>query len=223
MSEKMENTLRDCQLASLGKMLAGYTHELKNHLAIINESSGLMGDLLDMTEGEDEQTRKRFKKIIATIGERISQANIMARHLSSFAHRMDMPLSVFNVNDGLDEEITLIERFARLKSILLKKNLQQELPSIYSNPSLFQFVVFAEIHKIVDRCENGGEIIVSSSQQDQDVVVSLEGIGLYGEWQDKSSLQMSEAVNYAVKKMDISLNVEEFENRQKITLTLPAV
>ncbi|MCK5515752.1 MAG: hypothetical protein KAI39_02670, partial [Desulfobulbaceae bacterium] len=95
----MENRLRDSQLAFLGKLLAGYTHELKNHLAIINESSGLMDDLLEMSGGGDEKLHKRFKKIIATIGERISRANTMAMYLNRVAHRMDFPLSSCNVND----------------------------------------------------------------------------------------------------------------------------
>ena len=101
----MENRLRDSQLASLGKLLAGYTHELKNHLAIINESSGLM----------DDRIRERFKKIIVTIGECISQANTMAMYLNRVAHRMDVPASTFNVNDLLIEELALMKRFAAEK------------------------------------------------------------------------------------------------------------
>ena len=41
---------RELQLAYLGKLMAGLSHELKNHLAIIKESNGLIEDLLSLEE-----------------------------------------------------------------------------------------------------------------------------------------------------------------------------
>lgn len=221
----MENTLRDSQLASLGKLLAGYTHELKNHLAIINESSGLMGDLLDMSGGEDDKTRQRFKKIIATISVRISQANSMAKILNNLAHHMDLPSSVFHVNTLLLDELALIERFARLKSISFDRNLQEDLPSIFNNPSLLQFILFSLVSDLLGRLDSDSTIKFSTLQQGEDIEILIETIGECSPAAGAGdSENMSEVLNFAAEKMNIFFSQETLAGNQlKTTLTLPGV
>lgn len=223
MSVKMENTLRESQLAVIGKLLAGYTHELKNHLAIINESNGLMGDLLDMTEGEDDQTRLRFKKIIVTIGERISQANTMAMYLNSFAHRMDTPLSNFDVNDLLIEELALIDRVARLNNIQIKQNLQDDMPSVFNNPSLFQFAIFTFIHELIGKLSDGDVIEISSLVKNQMIHVYMETTGQWVNTPESSEPdQMEEVLQFVAAKMDIGFKrMVPIPDRLKIILALP--
>ncbi len=224
MRMKLENTLRDRQLASVGKLLAGYTHELKNHLAIINESSGLMADLLGMTESEDEQTRVRFKKIINTIGERIREANGMANHLNSFAHRMDTSLSSFNVNDLLIEELALIDRVARLKNIRLKVNLQDNIPPITNNPSLFQFIIFMIIQELTNSLAAGSVIEISSHINDQIIRVCLSSTEPLDTIPESPEPDNSdEVLQFVAAKMNIGLNrTPPGSDPYQIILTLPS-
>lgn len=203
----MENRLRESQLVFLGKLLAGYTHELKNHLAIINESSGLMDDLLMMSEGGDEKLRLRFQKIIVTIGERISAANIMAMYLNRIAHRMDSPLSHCNVNDLLTEELALMERFGAMKNISFDKNLQKEIPSVYSNPSLLQFIIFSLVNDLLERLASGSVIRFSSSAKGDDIEVHIESSGQFEN--DGGSVDpglMAQSLDFACGKMGVNLH-----------------
>ncbi len=202
----MENTLRDSQLTCLGKLLAGYTHELKNHLAIINESSGLMDDLLGMSEGEDDRLRQRFKKIIGTIGERISRANTMATYLNRIAHRMDFPLSQCNVNDLLIEELALMERSAAMKNISFDKNLQKEVPSIYNNPSLLQFIIFSLVNEFIEKLATGAVIQLFSHVKGENIELGIESTGPFvSVGEEGDSGQMFNILDFAAEKMDISL------------------
>ncbi len=54
-----ERQLREQQLESWGRLLAGLSHELKNHLGIIRESGGLIGDILR----EEAAFLQRFAKM----------------------------------------------------------------------------------------------------------------------------------------------------------------
>lgn len=74
-----------------------------------------MDVLLEMSQGGGDKLHEKFKKIIVTIGECISQANAMAMYLNRVVHRMDHPTSTFNVNDLLIEELALMNRFAAMK------------------------------------------------------------------------------------------------------------
>ncbi len=220
----MENRLRDSQLASLGKLLAGYTHELKNHFAIINESSGLMDDLLEMSEGGDDKLHERFKKIIITIGERISQANTMAMYLNRVAHRMDVPASTFNVNDLLIEELALMNRFAAMKQISFETTLQDDIPSIFNNPSLLQFVIFSLVHELLDSLESGSTIRFFSYMVGQDVEIAVESGAVVSNGDELvGSDPMFQILNFAVEKMNIGFNRQSSGGEKlKFTLTLPA-
>ncbi|OEU84068.1 MAG: hypothetical protein BA873_12475 [Desulfobulbaceae bacterium C00003063] len=220
----MENRLRDSQLAALGKLLAGYTHELKNHLAIINESSGLMDDLLEMSEGGDDKLHERFKKIIITIGERISQANTMAMYLNRVAHRMDVPASTFNVNDLLIEELALMNRFAAMKQISFELNLQEDIPSLYNNPSLLQFMIFSLVNELLETLESGSAIRFFSSMREQDVEIIIESGSAPVDNGDElvASGQMSQILDFAAGKMNIGFNRQVSGGEHlKFTLTLP--
>ena len=225
MSENEENNLRENQLAGLGSLLAGYTHELKNHLGIINESSGLMGDILDMSETVDEQTRERFQKIITTIGERVAQANTMAKFLNSLAHRMDEPVSSFLLNDLLLEELAFLARFARLKSITLKNNLHEELPAVNNNPGLVQFIVFTLIQKTITQLDSGSEILLASAVENQDIVVTMDFANAPDQpVMGKNSSKTDEALRLAMTKMNLTFKEDCPEpDQRRITMVIPSL
>jgi signal transduction histidine kinase len=220
-NDNNEHILRDSQLASLGKMLAGYSHELKNHLAIINESAGLMDDLLEMGTIDDEQSVQRFKKSITLIWERINQADTMAKYMNSFAHKMDIPVSSFDVNELLNEELAFLERFFLIKSASLQKELQSDLPSVRNNPSLLQFVIFAYIHRIIAGIDSGGEIEVSSQLKGQDILIIIEASNIPASVIDPDSSDEI-AIKYALHKMGIAMTEETLtDDRSKTTLIVP--
>ena len=218
-----ENILRDSQLASLGKMLAGYSHELKNHLAIINESAGLMDDLLEMGSIDDEQSVQRFKRSISLICERINQADTMAKYMNGFAHKMDVPVSNFDVNELLIEELAFLDRFFWIKSASLHKELQPDLPAVSNNPSLLQFVIFTYIHRIIAVIDSGGEITLTSQLKEQDILIIIETPNMPASEIYKDSSDEI-AIKYAIDKMGITMTEETLtDDRKKTTITIPAV
>ena len=217
-----ENILRDSQLASLGKMLAGYSHELKNHLAIINESAGLMDDLLEMGSIDDEQSVQRFKKSISLIWERINQADTMAKYMNGFAHKMDIPVSNFDVNELLNEELAFLDRFFLIKSASLQKELQPDLPAVRNNPSLLQFVIFTYIYRIIAGIDSGGQIAVTSQLKGQDILIIIEASNIPASAIDQDSSDEI-AIKYAVHEMGITMTEETLtDDRKKTIITIPA-
>jgi len=170
---------RELQLAYLGKLMAGLSHDFKNHLAIIRESSGLIEDLLSLEESAQSPYSERFKKILPVITERISQAAEMCRFFSGFAHRMDHPRSSFSVPEVLQEELSLLLRFARQKQVELRSSYEKDLTPIYNDPSLLQFAFFCIIWPALESFSKDGRISITVKKLQQDgsiaIVVKLEG------------------------------------------------
>lgn len=177
MTLQQENHLRDMQLAFIGKLMAGLSHENKNHLAIIKESCGLIEDLLLLEEPGQLKSLERYTKIISGINDRISLASEMCRFLSSFSHRMDHPHSSFNISEVLQEEIYLLYRFSRQKQVELEFTFEKDNPTIFNNPSLLQFLFFCIIWPELESLEAGGRILITAAKNDQaaKVVLTTEG------------------------------------------------
>lgn len=178
MKSQKESRLREMQLAFVGKLMAGLSHEFKNHLAIIKELNGLFEDLLILEEPEQSTVSERYKKIISGINERIAQATEMCRFLSGFSHRMDQPLSSLSVTDVLQEKIYLLHRFARQKQVDLVSSFDEDLPTIFNNPSLLQFAIFCIVWPALELLEQGGRILitVASEGESVEIAVNKEGV-----------------------------------------------
>ena len=177
MKSQRKGRLREMQLASIGKLMAGLSHEFKNHLAIIKELNGLIEDLLLLEEPGQSLDSERYKKIISGINGRIAEAAEMCRFLSGFSHRMDQPLSSISVADVLQEKIYLLRRFAQQKQVDLISSFDEDLPAIFNDPSLLQFAIFCIIWPALELLQQGGRISITVVRKDQSVkiVVNLKG------------------------------------------------
>ena len=177
MRSQRNNRLREMQLAFVGKLIAGLSHEFKNHLAIIKELNGLFEDLLLLEEPGQSTNSERYKKIISGINERIGQASEMCRFLSGFSHRMDQPLSSLSITDVLQEKIYLLRRFARQKQVDLTSSFDEDLPAIFNNASLLQFAIFCIIWPALELLEKAGRILITVARKHEsvEIIVTIEG------------------------------------------------
>ena len=177
MKSQRKGRLREMQLASIGKLMAGLSHEFKNHLAIIKELNGLIEDLLLLEEPGQSLDSERYKKIISGINGRIAEAAEMCRFLSGFSHRMDQPLSSISVTDVLQEKIYLLRRFAQQKQVDLTSSFDEDLPVIFNDPSLLQFAIFCIIWPALELLQQGDKISITVVRKGQsvEIVVNLKG------------------------------------------------
>ena len=61
--------MRDLEMAFLGKITASMTHEIKNTYAIILESSGLLSDLLTLSQEGSFPHKEKFLKVLGSIND----------------------------------------------------------------------------------------------------------------------------------------------------------
>lgn len=172
MGNRCEQDLRYLQLCFIGKIIAGFTHEIKNHLAIIKESAGLIGDLIKFgKKGKDESAQ--YLEIIGSVEDQMERTVELFNYLNRFAHRMDMQTAVFNVNDSLEELVALVNRFAHQRKITLEKEFQRDLPPIKNDPPLFQFLVFCLIENTLMALDKNSKIVLKTSVSADRILVSI--------------------------------------------------
>jgi len=178
MDAMTENSIRQKQLESFGRLMAGFSHDMKNHLGIIRESNGLMDDIIAMGGcGEDETSVERLRKSISAIERRVGIAANMFHHLSGFAHRPDTPYSSFQLNDLLTEEFVFLDRFSRLKQIDVTLEHGKGLAAIYNDPALLQHVVYRLYLLCLDKLKSGHSLIIITGQNKKNAEITFRLVG----------------------------------------------
>ena len=217
MEHKFEEGLRLLQLHFIGKILAGFTHEIKNYLAIIKESAGLMEDLIKLGKASESDSGQNLE-IIHSIEEQIEKANTLFRYLNRFAHRMDDQFTTFNVNESLEELAALVTRFANQKKISIEKDFHEAIPPVYSNPSLLQFVVYSVLEEKIRNLDKNSKIAIQTGVDENSVRIRIvpEGNFVQGEGDTTS-------ISYKILEkivMQLGGNISE-ENGRETLMMLP--
>jgi len=172
MENKNEQDLRLLHLRFIGKILAGFTHEIKNYMAIIKESAGLIEDMINL-EKSTKSDSGQYLEITRSIEEQIEKTNDLFRYLNRFSHRMDTELSTFSVNETLEELSALLTRFANQRKISLEKDFQKDIPSINSNPSMLQLLVFQFLEEKLTILDKNSSLIIKTESANGSIAIRI--------------------------------------------------
>ena len=164
------------ELVFFGKIAAGVTHEMKNVLATINESNGLMADFLEMLKDTPFAYREKFQRSIGKIEEQVRRGVDIMAGFNRFAHTVDSPGVRIDLNEIVALTVSLAARFARLRGVELKASVHDKPIVIFTNAFRVQMALTRAIEAIL-KCVNGGSILLST-KGDADppsLTICLEG------------------------------------------------
>lgn len=152
------------ETAFMGKITAGVTHEMKNVLAIIRESAGLMEDLLSLSGNTSFKHQEKFSQVLLKIEGQVSRGVALSSALNKFAHSSDLTSSEVDLDEVIPEIVFLSQRFAHVKGITLRFVPQHSSMKVVIDPLKFQMVVFGCIELIMDVLDSGSELCIRPSE-----------------------------------------------------------
>ena len=155
------NHLKRKEVAFFGKITAGITHEIKNVLAIIQESSGLMEDILDVTEDGALPHKDKFIKSLNRIRGQIQRGSDISARLNRFAHSPDHCPASLDLNEITEQMVLLASRFVRLKNVVLESSPSDPPLVIKSDPVSLEMALFESIEILLNAIGSGGKITLS--------------------------------------------------------------
>ena len=163
-----------------GRVTAAVTHELRNFLAIIRESSGLAEDLLAMTEDTGGRRSERLAATLATINHQITRGVDLLDHLNRLAHSPDQSVAPVFLNQQVAQATALADRSARQKNVTL--HAEPRNPELASNtgPLALQMALAAVIDCFLQRLSSGGTITISVEVFDGAPAITLSCRGEVG-------------------------------------------
>jgi len=165
------------EAAFMGRITAGVTHEVRNVLAIIRESAGLVQDLIGLAGGEGLPHRDKLTKALATIQGQVNRGVELMNHLNRLAHSPDQSRASLDLNQEAARIAFLLQRFARRKELALEVQSSQPPVSASLNPLGLQMVLAGAVDWLMDQLAPGGVIVLKPDQGGSGPVVEFLGQG----------------------------------------------
>ena len=166
------------KLASIGRLAAGVAHEINNPLAIINQKTGLIEDLLEISE--DFEQKSTLLRNLKSIDTSVERCKAITHRLLGFARRADVLFENLSVNDTIREVLQFLENSMIYSRIKLDLQLREQLPEIYSDRVQLQQIFLNIINNAIDAIGREGTITIISNliAGEIRIVIQDDGVGI---------------------------------------------
>jgi signal transduction histidine kinase len=144
------------KMASIGRLASGVAHEINNPLAIINESAGLMRDLI--AHEDDHPRQAKYLKLLDKILESDKRCSDITHQLLHFAKRLDMQHEPVDLPALSRQVLSFLEKEAAYRNIQIEVDCPSEVPTIETDRRRLQQVFFNIINNALQAVADGGKI-----------------------------------------------------------------
>jgi two-component system NtrC family sensor kinase len=167
-----EQIVETGKLASVGELAAGIAHEINNPVAIMVEEAGWIEDLLeDVEEGVEEKNLDEFRRAVEQIKNQGRRCKEITHKLLSFARKTDSRVQEVQVNQLIEEIVSLSAQRAKYSKVTIETNLAKDLPTIRVSQSELQQVFLNLINNALDAMAKSGGIIDITSKVDGTILI----------------------------------------------------
>jgi two-component system NtrC family sensor kinase len=164
------------KLASIGRLAAGVGHEINNPLAIINQKTGLIEDLIQMSESDFEH-KETIQNCLQVINQSIDRCKAITHRLLGFARRTDVHPEILQVNDIIKEVLMFLDNSMTYSRININLQLDEHLSPITSDQMQLQQIFLNIINNAIDAIGKNGEITIMTHMVAGDVRVVIQDNG----------------------------------------------
>ena len=149
-----EQQRRAQKMEAIGRLAGGIAHDFNNLLTVVIGSA----DMLDANAGDD---RKR-SELVARIREAAERAAALTRQLLAFARRQRFEMQVTQLNQLLEETLTLLRRVIP-SDIEIEWHLDPELATVEADPSQLEQVIMNLALNARDAMPAGGRLRITTA------------------------------------------------------------
>ena len=174
-----ERLLTTERLATIGKMAAHVTHEIRNPLSSISLNLELLQDELPT---ESHEARALMKAILAEV-DRLTH---LTEYYLSFARRRSVQLEVADLRALISDALAFMRRDFERRSVSVEFAAEDEPVYVAIDESQLKQALFNLIRNAVEAMPEGGRLRVLLHQSNQTVTVHIddEGSGIAPELMD---------------------------------------
>jgi signal transduction histidine kinase len=202
-------------LSLFGKTNRLISHELKNILAIISETLGLMDELMKLSKNGEPLKPEKLRSLGESMMEEVDRANKIIRNMNAFAHSVDEIIGKVDIGQTME----LMIEFCRLDSDVRRTtfHLTDHEPCVIHTSHFFLANL---IYNLLIFSSRGvgptNEIRISFASDDHEARITFSGIAkrIIGEFPTEKEAWIAKALsgqltfNNAVGELNIVLPVQ---------------
>ncbi len=158
-----------------GVITASVTHELNNVISIIEQTGGLLDDMVAGEEQGIPISTTRLGTVSKQIQKQTQRGLEIIRRLNHFAHATDAVSMEFDVNAMMANLIDLSRRLAERRNVSLDFQSASQSMTIRGQPFTVQRAVFGALMTMVDHAIDRSAITISCTPVQKHVEVALSG------------------------------------------------
>ena len=172
---RLEEQLNEAQrLASLGKMVAAVSHEIKNPLGIVRSTAEILGNRIGKVAPGNE-------RLAGIIVEETSRLDGIVREFLDFARPRELAKKISSLNPVIERLLHFMEPELRQKLVEVDLHLDPDLPEIAFDTEQIYQVLFNIAFNAIQAMPEGGLMRIETGTLDQDWVfvrISDTGVGI---------------------------------------------
>jgi signal transduction histidine kinase len=166
--KSMDELARKDRLQSLGQLVAGIAHEIRNPITSILSYSQLLP-----IKYESKEYREFFSKHVT---EEVGRLNRIVNELLDFARQKPPTKTFFQLHDLVNAVILLFHKSLRERKISVRMDVPESL-SAWADPQQIKQVLINLIKNSIDAMAFGGLLEVTAEQQQTFVWIRIQDTG----------------------------------------------
>lgn len=189
-------------LAYFGRVNASISHELKNVMAIISETAGLLGDLSAMASSGTPVAPDMLSDCTKSIVEEIQRGFAVIRQMNRFSHSIDHPVESVNLMDVLDLSINL-STYLSFAGTTTIAELVGPPPVVATCPFLLQSIIYQTLVYTFKHTGNNADVTIGVNANDDQkgwkIVFSGFSLNGFQVFPDPLLQTMAESIGVTIK------------------------
>ncbi len=171
----------DAGLQFFGKMTASISHEIRNVLAVINENSGLIKDLILMTDKGRPLDLERIKALVGKVTDQVRRADEIVNNMNQFAHSVDDLLRRVDVGEYLELVTALSRRSAAMREVMLETARPAVPAEITTAPFYLENLIWLCLDYAMQAAGDGKTVRMTVEQNQGGAQIQFKGLEGLGE------------------------------------------
>jgi C4-dicarboxylate-specific signal transduction histidine kinase len=146
------------EAAFIARMTASTTHELRNVLAVVKESAGLVEDLTLATQRRQAVNPDKFLQAARRIDAQVVRAADLLTSLNRLAHGLDHASEAVDLVQQAHVVCLLYQRFARMRRLRLDVDATSEPRLVQANTLRIQMAIAAALDCCLQQLPEDSEV-----------------------------------------------------------------
>ncbi len=164
----------DAHAAFMARLTAGATHDLRNVLAVVKESAGLVEDLMAAAKGGPPD-REKVSWALDRIRRQVARGAELATALNRVMHGLDRAEERVPLHEALHNITLLAQRFARLNNRSIALDEVADELAVTCNALELYLGITTTLQWCVEQVPEGGTVLVRAEPGDDGPVLRIEG------------------------------------------------